>query len=217
MLKTNAVQLPRLYPILDTASLARRGCAAETFAGAVLEAGAKILQFRCKEAFNRQIFEQARRIGLQCSSAGAMYVVNDRSDIAAMLGAGVHLGQDDLPPERVRPWLGPDAVIGFSTHNEQQLRQGDSLAVDYLAIGPVFATGSKERPDPTLGLEEVARLRALTTKPLVAIGGVTLENAAGVLGAGADSIALISGLIPEDCTKQSIRALTEQWLLNLER
>ncbi len=208
---SNWFRLPRLYPILDTASLEGRGCAPEVFAAAVLEAGAEILQLRHKAPFTRRVFLLAERIGDLCKGAGARYILNDRCDIAAILGAGVHLGQDDLPPRHARQLLGPRAVTGYSTHNEPQMRAAAELPVSYLAIGPVFRTGTKENPDPVLGLDELRRLRPLTDKPLVAIGGITLENARSVLETGVDSVAVIGGLLPRDCTHSSIRALTEQW------
>ena len=122
-------------------------------------------------------------------------IMNDRADLclAAELD-GVHVGQEDLSPESVRAIIGPDRWLGVSTHNPEQLREADETSADYLAIGPVFATSSKENPDPVVGLEGVRRARALTRKPLVAIGGITRANAASVIAAGADSVAVISDL-----------------------
>ena len=138
-------------------------------------------------------------MGRIIQEAGATYVVNDRADIALMAGAvAVHIGQDDLPPEAVRRMVGSEVAVGFSTHNEQQLRSGDQEPVDYLAFGPVFGTASKENADPTVGVEELARLRPLTRKPLVAIGGITRVNVRQVFEAGADSVAVISDLVSDD-------------------
>jgi thiamine-phosphate pyrophosphorylase len=138
-------------------------------------------------------------IGRIVQQAGGRYIINDRADIALMLGAdGVHLGQDDLPPAAVRRIAGDKLIIGFSTHNEEQLRAGDRQPVDYLAIGPIFGTASKENPDAVVGVEELRRLRAVTTKPLVAIGGITRARVTGVLEAGADSLAVLSDLVGED-------------------
>jgi thiamine-phosphate pyrophosphorylase len=136
--------------------------------------------------------------------------MNDRADIAKLLGAALHLGQDDLAPSDAREIT--DTVIGFSTHNEQQLRAGDREPVDYLAIGPIFRTSSKANPDPEVGIDRLRSLRPITRKPLVAIGGIKRENAAAVLDAGADAIAVIGDLYPEPCTKASLRARAEEWL-----
>jgi len=125
-------------------------------------------------------------------------IMNDRADLCLAAGFdGVHIGQDDLSPESVRRIIGPDRILGVSTHNPEQLREADRTSADYLAIGPVFATTSKEKPDPVVGLEGVRRARALTTKPLVAIGGITRKTAASVVEAGADSVAVISDLLRE--------------------
>src|SRR5580698_3286012 len=188
--------LPPFYPIVDTVSAAE----------ALLDAGARILQFRHKSFFSRRVLEDASRIAELCSTAGALFVVNDRADIAKLLDAGLHLGQDDLAPGDARRILPAPNIIGFSTHNEQQLREGDREPVDYLAIGPIFATGSKENPDPVVGLEQLRALRPLTRKPLVAIGGITRELAPQVFAAGADSIAVISDLVPDP------RASAAKWL-----
>ncbi len=181
--------LPAFYPIMD-AETAKRG------AEALLEAGAKIIQFRHKGFFSRQEFEQANRISQLCREAGAVFVVNDRADIAKLLDAALHLGQDDLAPVDARRILPAPSIIGFSTHNEQQLLAADLEPVDYLAIGPIFPTRSKLNPDPVVGLDQLRALRKLTQKPLVAIGGITRELAPQVFEAGADSVAVISDLFP---------------------
>jgi thiamine-phosphate pyrophosphorylase len=200
--------LPRFYPILDTGLLRRRGFSPVETAQQILDAGARILQLRHKEFFSAQALDEAGRIADLCRAAGATLVVNDRADIAALLNAGLHLGQEDLAPSAARLVL-KTGVIGFSTHNALQLRAAAAEPADYLAIGPIFATASKENPDPVLGLDELRRLRALTDRPLVAIGGITRANAAGVIAAGADSVAVISDLYPED---SNIRARAAEWL-----
>jgi thiamine-phosphate pyrophosphorylase len=125
-------------------------------------------------------------------------IMNDRADLClAAEFDGVHVGQDDLSPESVRRIIGPDLWLGLSTHNADQLQEADWTSADYLAIGPVFSTSSKEKPDPVVGLEGVRLARSLTRKPLVAIGGITRANAASVIEAGADSVAVISDLIRE--------------------
>jgi len=124
--------------------------------------------------------------------------MNDRADLClAAEFDGIHVGQDDLSPDSVRRIIGPDRWLGVSTHNPEQLLEADRTSADYVAIGPVFATSSKENPDPVIGLEGVRRARELTRKPLVAIGGITRANAASVIEAGADSVAVISDLIRE--------------------
>jgi len=203
--------LPPIYPILDTKSLARRGISLERAAAAVLEGGAEILQIRHKEQWTRNLFEEARRAAGLCREARALLVVDDRADIAALLGAGLHVGQDDLCPADARKIIGPDAVLGFSTHNATQLSLAAGEPATYISIGPVFATASKENPDPVLGLEQVRTCRALTTKPLVAIGGITLENAESVFAAGADTVAIIADLLAGPCTGESMRDRMEQW------
>ncbi len=137
-------------------------------------------------------------------------IMNDRADLALAAGFdGVHVGQDDLPVDAVRRIVGPAMIIGTSTHNPEQLRVADQTDADYLAIGPVFATASKENPDPVVGLEGVRSARSLTTKPLVAIGGITRANCLSVLNAGADSVAVISDLVnnPRASAEEFLRIL----------
>lgn len=199
-----------MYPIVDTASLERRAFSPAAFAAALLEGGAELLQYRRKDAFTRAAFAELETIARFCESAGARLVVNDRADLAALVNAGVHVGQDDLPPALVRRIVGA-RLVGYSTHNEAQFTHPEAEAADYLAFGPVFPTASKERPDPVTGLELLARLRPLTAKPLVAIGGVTLETAPSVWRAGADSIAVIAALLPSVLTPESVRQRFEEW------
>lgn len=191
--------------------LGQRGLDPATAAEAMLEGGARILQFRHKRSYSRVVFEQAERVAELCRQAGALFVVNDRADIAILLDAGVHVGQEDLPPADVRGLIGEGRILGFSTHNEEQLRAAAGEPADYLALGPIFGTTTKDRPDPVVGLEELRRLRPLDRRPLVAIGGITRQNAPAVLEAGADSVAVISDLLPPDCSYESIRARMEEW------
>jgi len=196
------MKLPPFYPIVSSAA-----------AGEILlEAGARILQYRNKDFFSRTVFEEAARIAELCRQAGALFVINDRADIAKLLDSAVHLGQDDLAPADARKILQAPAVIGFSTHNEQQLRAGGREPVDYLAIGPIFATGSKQNPEPVIGVDRLRSLRLLTEKPLVAIGGITRETAAQVFAAGVDSIAVIGDLYPPDWTPASLRVRAQEWI-----
>jgi thiamine-phosphate pyrophosphorylase len=204
--------LPRFYPILDTQTALRRGFEPVRAATQILEAGAKILQFRHKGFFSRGTVAAMERIAALCRDAGALFVVNDRADLARLMGACVHLGQDDLLPSFVRPIVG-EALIGFSTHNEAQLRAAQAEPADYLALGPIFGTASKQNPDPLVGLEGLCALRPLIQRPLVAIGGITRGNAPAVLAAGADSVAVIADLFPAD---GHIRARAEEWLAAVE-
>jgi thiamine-phosphate pyrophosphorylase len=186
------LELPSLYAILDTTLAPEPVAAAEAlFAG-----GIKLMQYRHKGEFARKHWEQCCRIAEMARQAGAIFIVNDRLDIALMAGAdGVHLGQDELPLEAARRVAGAGCIIGMSTHYPAQTAAADALPVDYIAIGPVFATNTKENPDPVIGLNGVAAARRETNKPLVAIGGITRENAASVLGTGADSVAVARDLL----------------------
>lgn len=203
--------LPRLYPILDTESLVQRGLTLAVAAAAFLDGGAGILQIRHKGHWGREIFDAARDVARLCREAGAELVINDRADFAMLLHAGLHVGQDDLPVRECRKLLGNEAVIGFSSHNSRQLATAGGEPADYVALGPVFPTASKRHPDPVVGVEEVHRLRGLIDKPLVAIGGVTMENAAEVIRAGADSVAVIAGLLPQPATAESLRKRMIEW------
>jgi thiamine-phosphate pyrophosphorylase len=201
--------LPKFYPILDTEIAARHGVDPVTAAAQILEGGAKILQFRHKGFFSREVFAQLERVAKLCCEAHARFVVNDRADLAVLTGAALHLGQDDLLPSAARKVVGAETLIGFSTHNERQLRAGAAEPADYLALGPIFGTVSKHNPDPVVGIDELRRLRALTERPLVAIGGITRANAPAVLAAGADSVAIIGDLFAE---QGNIRAHTQEWV-----
>lgn len=211
------MQLPRLYPILDTEALERRGCTVAGAAEAILSAGARILQFRHKGHFSREHFAAAEAVGEACRRTGAGFVIDDRADIAVMLDAGVHVGQDDLHPSRARSVVGAGRCLGFSTHNEGQLRASEEEPLDYVALGPIFATSSKRNPDPVLGVGELRRLRPLASRPLVAIGGITRENAVQAIEAGADAVAVIGDLLPGECTPAAIGRRTEEWLRLLQR
>ncbi len=186
---------PRFYQIIDTSVLSAANVAPVEMSEALVAAGAKILQYRHKGHWTQSQFDEANAISQLCKSTGILFVLNDRADFAHLVGAALHIGQDDLPPEAARRVVG-DAVIGFSTHNPAQMKRAFGAPVDYLSLGPIFATKSKEKPDPVVGIEGLKAWRRLTEKPLVAIGGITLENAPEVLNAGADSVAIISGLLP---------------------
>jgi thiamine-phosphate pyrophosphorylase len=210
--RPDLMRLPRVYPILDTASLEVRDMALPTAAAAFLEGGAGILQIRHKGHWSRGFFEAAKQVARLCRENGVDLIVNDRADFALLLEAGLHVGQDDLSPRDARKLMGPDRTIGFSSHSAAQLAAAGGEPVDYVALGPIFGTASKRNPNPVVGVDEVRRCRALVEQPLVAIGGITLENALEVLNAGADSVAIIAGLLPGLApTAQSLRKRMEEW------
>ena len=176
--------------------------------------GCTLLQYRNKSGNARMMLEQARELRrlsrARVPAPHLRLIMNDRADLCVAADFdGVHVGQDDLSPESVRRIIGPDRWLGVSTHNPDQLRNADLTSADYLAIGPVFSTFSKDKPDPVVGLEGVHRARQLTHKPLVAIGGITRANAASVIAAGADSVAVISDLLrePRKSTEEFFRIL----------
>ena len=186
--------LPRLYPILDAACFPD---AEGLFAAAqeLASSGVTLLQYRNKSGNARLMLEQAREL-TRLVGRRVRLIMNDRADLClAAEFDGLHLGQDDLSPEAARRIIGPTRWLGVSTHNPEQLAEADKTSADYLAIGPVFATTTKANPDPVVGLEGVRRARQLTSKPLVAIGGITRANARAVIEAGADAVAVISDLI----------------------
>ena len=190
------MKLPLLYAIVDL-SISPDTARLVAFARELAVGGCTLLQFRNKSGNAKVMLEQARKLK-KLLGPSARLIMNDRADLCLAAGFdGVHVGQDDLSPESVRAIIGPDRWLGVSTHNPEQLGEADLTSADYLAIGPVFATSSKEKPDPVVGLEGVRRARSLTRKPLVAIGGITRANAASVIEAGADSVAVISDLLRE--------------------
>jgi thiamine-phosphate pyrophosphorylase len=190
------IALHRLYPIVDAACFSTTD-ELVAFAAELAAAGCPLLQYRNKSGNARVMSDQARDLRQRLGS-GVKLIMNDRADLClAAEFDGVHVGQDDLLPESVRGIIGNGRWLGVSTHNPEQLQQADQMSADYLAIGPVFSTSSKERPDPVIGLEGVRRARQLMRKPLVAIGGITRANAASVIEAGADSVAVIADLLRE--------------------
>lgn len=186
--------LPRFYAIIDPAQTGGRspGEVCEILLGA----GVRLIQYRDKQASSRTLFEKSRNLAERVRRAAGIFIVNDRADVAGAAGAhGVHVGQGDLPVEHARRIVGPEGLVGYSTHDLVQLAEAGRSSADYVAYGPVFATRSKEKPDPVVGLEGLRAARQATHKPLVAIGGITLETARAVLEAGADSLAVISDLL----------------------
>lgn len=193
--------VPRLYPILDLSgfpelpSESARTRKLLLLAQQLAQSGVMLLQYRAKNTSSREMLSQARELRRVLPDEIKL-IMNDRADLCLAAGFdGVHVGQDDLAPESVRAIIGPDRILGVSTHNTEQLGAAVATSANYVAIGPVFATRSKRNPDPVVGLDGVRAARALTAKPLVAIGGITRANFREVIAAGADSVALISDLL----------------------
>jgi len=188
--------LPRIYPITDVSA---SGVSHLDQVEELIKGGANFIQLREKRLSPRDFYESAERTIATARQNSVRIIINDRVDIALALKAdGVHLGQGDLPPEYARQILGPDAIIGFSTHSAQQAIEALRLPVDYIAIGPIFATRTKENPEPSLGINGLKNIReAIGDFPLVAIGGITVENIGDVFKAGADSAAIISDLVAD--------------------
>jgi len=193
------------YAILDASCFAGR-CALLSAAEELLAGGCTLMQYRNKTGNPQQILEDAKELKRLLGSSVRL-IMNDRADLAVVAEFdGVHVGQDDLSPEGARKVIGEGLWLGVSTHNPEQISVADQTSATYLAIGPVFATTSKANPDPVVGLEGVRRARALTRKPLVAIGGITRANCRSVIEAGADSVAVISDLL------RAPRKSTEEFL-----
>jgi thiamine-phosphate pyrophosphorylase len=218
---------PRLYPIADAALLAMRGVNTLRFAEELRAAGVELLQYRNKSGGPQEVLRSAAVIGEVMAENGCRLIMNDRADLAVLAGwGGVHVGQGDLLPEDAKAVVlrtmpthrmkqqrdewgtrivpGSEMWVGVSTHTEEQVRVADASCADYVAVGPVFATGTKVDAEPVIGLEGVQRARALTRKPIVGIGGTTRANARSVIDAGADSVAVISGLLVESETIEKV-------------
>jgi len=188
------LQLPKLYAITDCQL---SNCAHEETVRMLLAGGARFIQLRDKEASSREMLDQARACLKLTREAGATLIVNDRVDVALTAGVdGVHLGQDDMSVEEAREILGADKIIGVSTHSIDQFRAALGTSANYIAVGPVYQTNTKENPDPSVGLELVREAKRLADRPLVAIGGITPERAPEIIAAGADSVAVVSALYP---------------------
>jgi thiamine-phosphate pyrophosphorylase len=200
----------RLYPILDDAVCAARGVTVNDLALACFRGGARVVQLRVKSGASARFLDLASELTAAARAFDAAVIVNDRADIARIAGAaGVHVGQDDLPPDAVRGVF-PDAVVGLSTHDRSQVDLALASAADYVAVGPIFATATKETgySGRGTGLVTAAARRG---KRVVAIGGIDLERAPRVLEAGADSVAVIADLFtgedPETRVRAYLRAL----------
>lgn len=184
---------PPLYAILDADQAAGGAC---NLALVLSRAGVQLIQLRDKRASAVKIFEAAQNLVKTLAPAGVRVIINDRPDIAVMVGAGgTHIGQQDLPVDEARQICGRARWVGVSTHNLEQFRAAAFTSADYIAVGPIFPTATKENPDPVVGLEFLRAARKLTNKPLVAIGGITVESAGTVFQAGADCVAVIQNLL----------------------
>src|ERR1041385_2713090 len=186
--------LPKIYPITDTSI---SGLPHRDQVKQLIEGGATLIQLREKRMSPREFFQDARDAMNIAHSAGVKLIINDRVDIALAIGAdGVHLGQTDMPVEAARRLLGEHAIVGFSTHNMNQVEEAVRLPIDYLAFGPIFPTATKENPDPIVGLTELAQIKNLVgSLPLVAIGGISANAIHEALICGADSVAIISAVL----------------------
>jgi thiamine-phosphate pyrophosphorylase len=185
--------LPRLYVILDAGLLTvpEAQCAQE-----LADAGVRLLQYRNKRASARELFESSKKLVSLLARLKVSVVVNDRPDVAGLAGAdGVHVGQEDLDVEKARLVVGTERLVGVSTHSLEQFQRAAASSADYIAVGPIFPTGTKSNPDPVVGTEFIRKVRPLTDKPIVAIGGITLEGAAGIIESGVDSVAVISDIL----------------------
>jgi thiamine-phosphate pyrophosphorylase len=188
--------LPRLYAIADLGTLVRAGISLRSFAEELREAGVTLLQYRDKVADEEVALYRAEEIGEVFEGSGATLIMNDRLDVMLLAGwDGVHVGQEDMAAADARVVAGDGRIIGVSTHTMEQVWEAEQGVADYVAIGPVFSTSTKLDAELPVGLDAVRRARELTVKPLVAIGGITRWNARRVLDAGADSVAVISGLV----------------------
>ena len=186
--------LPKIYPITDERI---SGIAHAEQVRLLIAGGATLIQLREKYAGTRAFYESAAAAVAIAREHDVSIIINDRVDIALALKTGVHLGQDDLPPDEARALLGPDAIIGFSTHSIEQARTAMKYPIDYIAVGPVFQTNTKQDHDPVIGLDGLKAVRNIIDRPLVAIGGINEGNVAEVFAAGADSAAMIGAVIAQ--------------------
>lgn len=202
---------PRFYSIVDAEALTARGASLEAFAQELRAAGVELVQFRDKVGSPQEVLLAAATLREAMAGSECQLILNDRPDLALLANFdGVHVGQGDLSPEDAGRILGSNRIVGVSTHTDAQVQTANLTSADYIAIGPVFATSTKPDAEPVIGLEGVRRARALTTKPLVAIGGITRANARSVINSGANSVAVISALLsPTETTAATARDFLE--------
>ena len=204
---------PRLYVIMDASLLPTPEL---TLAEMLVESGVELLQYRNKQVSTGRLFQICKELASRLGPRGARFLVNDRPDVAALAGAGgVHVGQEDLGVEEARGICGEACWVGISTHMLEQVRRANETSADYIAVGPIFPTATKDRPEPVVGPDFVRQARSLTAKPLVAIGGITLERAEGVFRAGADSVAVARDLLcapdPASRAREFLRLAGDIW------
>lgn len=208
----------RLYAILDTDLLAARSLQLAEVATAMHAAGVKLIQYRNKQGSAREMLRDAKVLREIFPMGGSVrLILNDRPDLALLAGFdGVHVGQGDVDAEDARNIIGSGRWVGVSTHSAEQVIDADRTSCDYIAYGPIFSTTSKINPDPTVSLAGLKTARALTAKPLVAIGGITRKNCRSVLDAGANSVAVISDLLPtshdENIDEKTTHQIAEEFL-----
>ncbi len=200
--------LPRLYAITDRNVT---GLSHEEQVRLLAAGGVQLVQLREKTASPRDFYQAAQGAVRLARELGLQVIINDRVDIALALDAdGVHLGQEDISPEKARSLLGAGKTVGFSTHSLEQAKAADQLPVDYIAIGPIFPTSTKPHHEPVVGLELIRTVRQVVNKPVVAIGGITLKTGPAVIRAGAESIAVVAGLLKTDDIAQRAREFLER-------
>lgn len=203
---SDGVLVPPLYPIIDIDLCRMRGIDPRTLVTAYLAGGARMLQIRLKSGGSGPLLSLCREAVAAAKPYGALIIVNDRPDIAAMAGAaGVHVGQTDLPAAVAQAIAGSGAIVGVSTHTPEQVDEALSGPARYVAVGPVFRTSTKDTGHEPRGLELV-RYAARTGKPVIAIGGISIDNAASVVEAGASAVAVISDLLSETAPDERVRA-----------
>src|SRR5246127_802251 len=205
----NRLALPPLYVILDAALLPSDPI---ELTKKLLDAGARLFQYRNKTSSSRELLHASQALCMTARQHGGTFLVDDRADISRLSGAsGVHLGQDDLSVAAARAVVGTDCLIGLSTHNLRQFAAAVESSADYIAVGPIFSTSGKQNPDPVVGVDFIRTVRILTTKPIVAIGGITLDRTREVIDAGADSVAVISDILkarnPADRVRQYLQLI----------
>jgi thiamine-phosphate pyrophosphorylase len=200
------VSLSRLYAVLDAGVAAARGWDVLDLGRAFLDGGARLIQLRAKSSDLRSVLALTESLVRLAEPLDARIIVNDRADVARLAGAsGVHVGQDDLGPEDARAIVGSDALVGLSTHTPEQIEAASAAPIDYLAIGPVFGTLTKDTGYSAVGLELVRQAVARSPRPVVAIGGITLNTAPEVIAAGASAVAIISDLVATGDPAQRVR------------
>ena len=214
----SALRLPRLYAIIDATRFAEKKDPTQAllqFARGLADGGARLLQYRNKTGSTMEMLSHARELK-RVLGTRVRVIINDRADLCLATGCeGVHLGQDDVSPAGARKVLGEDRTIGLSTHNLEQAMAAEASEADYIAIGPIFATQSKERPDPVVGIAALKKIRKRVHKPLVAIGGITRANCQEVTAAGADAVAVVADLV-DTSGQDSPRSRVEDFLRRLE-